>query len=189
MDVKLESIDRRTMNESDARAIAELIVAVWPKPGRTVEFRMAQLVDPWRDYDGPEAQHPRSILVREGGRVIAHSGAEPRTIRTSQGEITVLALGKVCTDPAQRGRGLGLAVILETFRLVDDGTFRWSLFQTTPDVRPFYEKLDCVLVENRIVNSLGDDPQADPFWDGVAMRYPGGSGWPEGEIDLQGPGY
>ncbi len=189
MTLQIETLDRRTMTDSDARAIAELVCSVWPKPGRTVEFRIGQLLNPWRDYDGPDELCPRSIFIREGGRVIAHAGAEPRTINTTQGKLTILALGKVCTDPAERGRTLGVAVVRRVFQLVDDGTFRWSLFQTTPEVRPFYEKLDCALVENRIVNSLADDPEADPFWDGVAMRYPAGPGWPVGQIDLLGPGY
>lgn len=189
MTVHIDTLDRRSMSEADARAIAELLCAVWPKPGRTVDSRTAELLAQWRDYDGPEAQHPRSVVVREAGRVTAHAGADPRTIGTSQGELTILALGKVCTDPAERGRKLGAAVVRGVFQLVDDGTFPWSLFQTCHFVRPFYEKLGCALVENRIVNSLADDPTANPFWDDVVMRYPATEGWPAGQIDLGGPGY
>jgi predicted N-acetyltransferase YhbS len=166
-----------------------LLCAVWPKPGRSVDSRTAQLLAQWRDYDGPKDQHPRSILISEKGRVIAHAGADPRTIGTSQGEVTILALGKVCTDPARRGEQLGAAVVREVFKLVDGGAFRWSLFQTCHHVRPFYEKLGACVVENKIVNSLADDPTANPFWDEVVMRYPSGPGWPAGQIDLRGPGY
>jgi len=56
-------------------------------------------------------------------------------------------------------------------------------------VRPFYEKLGAVVVDNRIVNSLADNPAANPFWDEVVMRYPAGGDWPSGAIDLRGPGY
>lgn len=56
-------------------------------------------------------------------------------------------------------------------------------------MRPFYEKLGACLATNRIVNSLGDDPQASPFWDEIILRYPKDRQWPEGEIDLRGPGY
>jgi predicted N-acetyltransferase YhbS len=187
--MQIETIDRRNLDESDARAIAELLCAVWPKPGRTVDTRTAELIAQWRDYNGPEAQHPRSILISEGGRVIAHAGADPRTIGTSQGELRILALHGVCTDPAERGRKLGVAVVREVFKLVDDGTYPWSLFQTSHKVRPFYDKLGACLVESRIVNSLADDPNANPFWDEVVMRYPSGAGWPAGQIDLRGPGY
>jgi predicted N-acetyltransferase YhbS len=186
---EMEILDRRSLTEADARAIAELLCAVWPKPGRTVETRTAELLAQWRDYGGPEAQHPRSVVIREGGRVIAHAGADPRTIGTSRGELTILALGKVCTHPDERGRRLGAAVVHEVFKLVDDGTFRWSLFQTSHKVRPFYEKLGACLVENRIVNSLAEDPGANPFWDNVVMRYAARTGWPAGQIDLRGPGY
>jgi predicted N-acetyltransferase YhbS len=187
--MNIETLDCRTITEADARAIAELLCAVWPKLGRTVDTRTAQLLSEWRDHSGPQDQHPRSFIVREGSRVIAHSAAFPRTIGTEDGEITVLALARVCTDPAARGRKLGYAVVGETFKLVDDGTFPWSLYQTNHQVRPFYEKFGACLVHNRFVNSLAEDPTANPFWDEIAMRYPDRSGWPEGEIDLRGPGY
>src|SRR5712671_6803995 len=95
----IETIDRRTISEPDARAIAELIVSIWPKPGRTVETFTADILTQWKDYDGPQAQHPRSFLIREGGQIVAHSSVYPRTIGTNKGDITVLALARVCTDP------------------------------------------------------------------------------------------
>jgi hypothetical protein len=121
--------------------------------------------------------------------VIAHAEGNPRTIGTSQGDMTIVALARVCTDPAERGRKLGQAVVRTVFDAVDHGPFAHSLFQTTYKVRPFYEKLGCALVTNRIVNSLADDPAASPFWDNIVMRYPAAKPWPEGEIDLRGPGY
>ena len=187
--MKIETLDRRKLSEADARAVAELLCAVWPKLGRTVETRVAQLRSEWSEYRGPEEEFPRSAVVRDGGRVIAHAAALPRVIGTSQGEITILALAQVCTDPAQRGRRLGQAVVRAVFDAVDHGPFPHALFQTTHPVRPFYEKLGCGLVTNRIVNSLGEDPAANPFWDEVVMRYPAAKPWPEGEIDLRGPGY
>jgi predicted N-acetyltransferase YhbS len=143
----------------------------------------------WRNHDGPEATFPRSVIIREGGRVIAHAAALPRTIGTSEGEMTVLALAQVCSDPELRGRKLGQAVVRAAFDLVDHGPYPHSLFQTSHHVRPFYEKLGACLVTNRIVNSLGDEPQKNPFWDEVVMRYPAAKHWPGGEIDLLGAGY
>jgi predicted GNAT family N-acyltransferase len=187
--MRIEALDLRTISEADARAIGELLVAIWPKPGRTVESRTAELLTQWKAYDGPDAQHPRSFVVRENGRVIAHASALAWTILTSAGEMTVLALARVCTAPAARGRKLGQAVTRSAFELVDDGTFPFALFQTNETVRPFYERLGAVTVDNRFVNSTAEDPHASPFWDRVIMRYPAKAGWPAGEIDLRGPGW
>ena len=150
---------------------------------------MAELMNYWKDYRGPEEQHPRLFVIRKNGRVIACASVVPKTIGTSKGDLTLLALARVCTDPAARGRGLGQQVVRAAFDLVDRGPFPFSLFQTSEKVRPFYEKLGAVVAANRFVNSQSEDPTANPFWDTVVMRYPGGSGWPEGEIDLRGPGW
>jgi predicted N-acetyltransferase YhbS len=186
---KIEVLDRRTINEANAREIAELIVSIWPKIGRTVETFAAELLTQWRDYRGPEDEYPRSFLIREAGRVVAHSSAYPRTISTARGDMTVLALARVCTDPAVRGRKFGDAVVRATFSLVDNGPFPFALFQTTMEVRPFYERLGAVAIDNTFVNSLADDPKANPFWAEVKMRYPATGGWPSGKIDLRGPGW
>jgi GNAT superfamily N-acetyltransferase len=185
----VETLDRRNLSEADARAIAELVVSIWPKPGRTVETMAADMRAQWQKYSGPERQHPRSFVVREDGRVIAHASFDPRTIGTSAGDLTVLALARVCTDPAARGRKLGQAVVRAAFDLVDDGSFRFALFQTTDDVQAFYERLGAVRIHNRFINSLGSDATASPWWSPVIMRYPSSPGWPDGQIDLRGPGY
>src|SRR4051794_34915244 len=186
---KIEVIDRRTIGEADARAIAELVVSIWPKPERTVDNFTAEILAQWKDYRGPEAERPRSFLVRDGGRVVAHASAYPRTVGTAKGDLPVLALARVCTDPAVRGRKLGDAVVRASFELVDHGPFPFALFQTTTPVRPFYERLGAVAIDNTFVNSLADDPTANPFWAGVHMRYPGTGDWPTGQIDLRGPGW
>jgi predicted N-acetyltransferase YhbS len=187
--MQIETLDHRTIGEADARAIAELLIAIWPKPGRTVETRTAEMLSQWKNYRGPEAQYPRSFLVRESGRVVAHAEADPRTVRTPMGELTVLALCRVCSDPAVRGKKLGRAVVEAAFDLVDDGAYPFALFQTRETVRPFYEKLGATPVGNRFFNSLGEDPTASPFWDPVIMRYPSTGAWPTGDIDTNGPGW
>src|SRR6476661_7756763 len=128
---KIEVIDRRNISEADARAIAELVVSIWPKPERTVDNFTAEILAQWKDYRGPEGERPRSLLVREGDRVVAHASVYPRTIGTSKGDFTVLALARVCTDPIVRGRKLGEAVVRASFELVDRGSFPFALFQTT----------------------------------------------------------
>jgi predicted GNAT family N-acyltransferase len=187
--MQIETLDQRTIRDADARAIAELLIAIWPKPNRTVETRTADILNQWQNYDGAENQYPRSFLVRENGRVIAHAQADPRVVVTSAGELTVLALCRVCTDPAVRGKKLGQAVVESAFDLVDDGTYPFALFQTRNEVRPFYEKLGAVVIENRLFNSKAADPAANPFWDPVVMRYPNSGTWPKGDIDTNGPGW
>jgi predicted N-acetyltransferase YhbS len=185
----IETVDHRTLSEADARAIAELLVAVWPKPDRTVETRTADMLNQGKNYHGPNEQFPRSFLIRENSRVIAHSYVEPRTLRTAAGDLTVLALARVCTDAAARGRHLGEAVVRRAFELVDNGTYPFALFQTRETVLPFYGKLGAQRVHNRFFNSHAADPNATPFWDTAIMRYPATGNWPEGDIDTNGPGW
>jgi hypothetical protein len=59
--MNVETPDRRSRSKADALAIAELVVCIWPKPGRTVEAMSAKIVGPWKDHSGPERQHPRSF--------------------------------------------------------------------------------------------------------------------------------
>lgn len=185
----VESLDARNYSQADARAIGELLATVWPNPEKPAEYRTQQLLALADDFAGPDSQAPRSFVVREDNRVIAHAGIISRVIGTATGNLTIAGLARVCTAPNQRGRGLGEAVVKPAFALVDEGDFPFSLFQTSPQVRPFYEKLGACVVENEIINSLGDDLHVSPFWDRIVMRYPRTGAWPEGQIDLRGPGY
>ncbi len=187
--MQIETIDRRTIQESDARAIAELLVSIWPKPGRTVETRTEELLNYWRDYKGAEAQFPRSFVVRENGRLVAHADASPRTIKVPGHDLTVLALARVCTTPETRGQGLGQALVKKAFDLVDNGTYPFALFQTKETVRPFYEKFGAAVAPNRFYNAQAEDPEADPFWDPVIMYYPNRGNWPAADVDINGPGW
>ena len=185
--MQVEVLDRRNLTEAEARPVAELLFKVFPR--RPLEDRLALFISQWRHYDGPDEFYPRSMIIRDGSRVVAHAAGPPRTIGTSEGDFTVAALALVATDPDYRGQKLGQAVVRAVFDLVDHGPFAHCLFQTSYNVQPFYEKLGAGLVTNRIVNSLADDPAANPFWDEVVMRYPIGKRWPAGEIDLRGPGF
>ena len=81
-----------------------------------------------------------------------------------------------------------LIEIEEAMQRVDQGEFPVSLFQTP---KPgFYEKLGARKVNNRFVNSKNEqDPEADPWPAEHVMIYPTPYPWPEGVIDLNGPGY
>jgi GNAT superfamily N-acetyltransferase len=185
----VEMWDARSFTPDQARIIGELLARVWPKPNVTAADRAENLLALGRDYQGPDAQAPRSYVFMEDGKLLAHSAIIPRTIGTTARDITVGGLARVCTDPAARGRGLGELIARAALGAVDSGDFPFALFQTSRRVRPFYEKLGAAVVENPIVNSLADDPMANPFWDEVVMRYPAGEEWPTGTIDLRGPGY
>jgi predicted N-acetyltransferase YhbS len=186
---RVETWDARTLTAEQALNIGELLARIWPKPNVTAADRAAQQIAFGRGYAGHDAQAPRSYVVLDGGRVIAHALIFARTVRTLAGELTIAALARVCSDPDRRGQGLGEAVVRAAFAPVDGGDFAFSLFQTSHRVRPFYEKLGCVLVDNPITNSLGEAPKASPFWDEIVMRYPATGAWPSGTIDLRGPGY
>ncbi|MCA9231528.1 MAG: GNAT family N-acetyltransferase [Planctomycetales bacterium] len=187
--MQVESLDIRNLSEAQAREIAELLVRVWPKSTKTIEIRQRQLLELGLGYEGLEERAPRSFYIREDGELIAHSAVISRSIRTASGELAIAGLTRVCTAPEQRGRGLGEIIVRPVFDLVDAGLFSFSLFQTTDNVRGFYEKLGACIVRNPIVNSLSNSPGESPFWDPVIMRYPSGGSWPSGEIDLCGPGY
>lgn len=192
--MQVEVFDIRTLSEADLRSIAELLVATWPHPEKTVAFRIEQQKELCRQFADSNNRFPLSLLVRDGERVIAHACLIPRRIGTSAGEILVAGLAKVCTDSTCRKKGLGATLVRAVFEIVDKKEaklkdFCFALFQTTDEVRPFYEKIGACTVDNPVVNSQGDHPNASPFSDSVIMRYPAGEGWPTGEIDLQGPGY
>jgi predicted N-acetyltransferase YhbS len=187
--MQVDTWDARTLTPEQALNIGELLVRIWPKPNVTAEDRAQQQLAFGKTYTGGDAQAPRSFVVLDGGRVIAHSLIFGRSIRTADGEMTIAALARVCSDPERRGQGLGDAVVRAAFDPVDAGNFPYSLFQTSHKVRPFYERLGCVLVTNPITNSLGESPKVNPFWDEIVMRYPSAGEWPAGTIDLRGPGY
>jgi predicted N-acetyltransferase YhbS len=187
--MKIEIVDRRHVARPTAQEMAILLCRVFPKPGRTVESRTADIVDGWKNDLGTEPQRPRSFIVRDGSRVIAHAEISPRIIGTQLDDMTIGALAGVCTAPEVRGQGLGALLVRSAFQLVDDGTFTFSLFQNSKGNQPFYEKLGAKKIENCIVNSMAESPRKNPFWAEVAMVYPATKPWPDGEIDLRGPGY
>lgn len=186
---RVETWDVRKLTPEQARAIGELVATIWPREGVTVEMRVEQQLAFGQSFDGPESQAPKSYVVLDGGRLIAHALTFLRQMGTSEGIWPMAALARVCSLPEYRGQGLGATVVRAAFAPIDAGVFRGSLFQTTSDVRPFYEKLGATTIDNRIVNSLADDPAANPFWSPEIMRYPGHAHWPTGTIDLRGPGY
>jgi predicted N-acetyltransferase YhbS len=107
-----------------------------------------------------------------------------REIFTTRGPLIVGALAAVCVHPGFRGRGWGADVVRAAWKYLPDIGAEASLFQT--GVPEFYEKLGARLIHNRFVDVSGP---TRPFWDKCAMVYPATFAWPDGDIDLNGPGY
>lgn len=177
------------LTDEQALAIGTLMVKTWPRPEKDAAFRARQMQSLAAMPCPSPATSSRSLVICEGDRVVAHASMQPREIETSRGKLWVLGLAGVCTDPTVRGHGLGKRIARAALGMIDDGLVEFSLFQTSHEVRPFYERLGCCLVENPITDSTAQDPSACPFWDDVVMRYPAAGDWPEGEIDLLGKGY
>ncbi len=170
-------------------AIGQLIAIVWPKTGVTATDRATQLAAFADGASESAVMIPKSFIVRDNARVVAHAAAIPRAIGTTAGELIIVGLSRVATHPDLRGRGLGASVAMAVLALVDKGDFAASLFQTSHAMQAYYERLGCTIVDNRVVNSMANDPTTNPFRDDLAMRYPATSDWPSGPIDLRGAGY
>ncbi|QDU55366.1 hypothetical protein Pan181_15550 [Aeoliella mucimassa] len=187
---QIETILTADMSRADALAIAELLIRIWPRPGVTVEDRADKLQTNRGDQNPPPEIASRSFVIRDAGRVIGHALVFPRTIGTTAGEMTIAALGSVCTDPNYRGQKLGERLVQSAWRGVDEGLLPFSLFQTSQTAKQFYDRFGCLLVENQVTDSTAEDPTACPFKDDHIVRYPGRNrDWPTGPIDLRGPGY
>ena len=69
--MKIETLDARCYAEGDIQAIVDLLMRVFTTSKKTREQRVVAMREDWCDYAGPEAQHPRSFLVRDGERMEA----------------------------------------------------------------------------------------------------------------------
>jgi GNAT superfamily N-acetyltransferase len=182
----VERLNPARITEADATAVAELNQLVWPQKNKTVEAIVGELLHKTANEElGPE-NAPIWFVVRDGSRLLVKAQTFAREIGTSQGPMTIMALCGVCARPDFRGRGLGQAVVRAALARVDAGEFAFSLFQTCRNNLPFYERLGAVVIGNRLINSRGENPEKNPFWDELAMRYPAQGAWPEGTIDLCG---
>jgi predicted N-acetyltransferase YhbS len=164
-------------------AIAKLYAATW-------------INDATDDFDA-KAKHLRNgalatpamqyVLTLDGDRLVAAGNSFAREITVGDARFTALAMAGVAVREDLRGNGLGRQVVGELLSRVDNGEYPFAIFQT--DVPGFYEKLNSRVLDNRIVNSLADDPQARPFWSSHAILYPAAFPLGKDTIDLLGPGY
>lgn len=178
------------ITSEQALAAGELIAKVWPRPNRGPAERAQQLLSLREGNNSRLERAARTFLVFDETRVIAHTLVFERMIQTESGPMSIMALAMVATDSDYRGQGLGALLVNAAFDLVDQGLFESALFQTSYQVQPFYEGFGATKIENQIINSLNEEnPEVCPFHDDLVMRYPGSNDWPEGVIDLMGPGY
>ena len=178
----VEEILAPELSDADRATLDALYGIVFPP--RATPFPVSA---PAPSIDWPNGQARRIFVVRHEGRIVATASFLPRRIQTSQGALDVLALAGVGTLPGFRLHGLGRLLVRAAFDYVDKGAFGVSLFQT--GVPGFYEKLGCRRVANPFVNSLGANPHEMPWWDAHNMIYPAAYPWPEGPVDLVGPGW
>ena len=167
--------------ETGAKIYA-LANAIWPpEPGKSAPS-LDDTLAKWRAW---EAAH--FLIGGEGDRsgdVLAHALIFRREILTPEGPLGVGALATVCVHPNCRGRGWGADVVRAAFDFLPELGVGVALFQT--GVPSFYEKLGGRLVYNQFVNG---DNLDNPFWDAFEMIHPDAFAWPDGKIDLNGPGY
>ena len=173
------------LSTEDFAAVEALSDVVYP-PEVMAEVHIPASAPP-PHLEWPAERAARVFILRHDGQIVATSWFFPRRIHTSRGPLDVLALAGVKTRPEFRGRGLGRRIVRAALEYVDRGTFPVSLFQT--NVPEFYEKLNARRVENPFTNRLAADPAATPWWDRFVMIYPARYPWPEGPIELQGPGW
>ncbi len=183
-----EILEWSSMDAADVSQIAAVrVVAFEVKEEDAVSNYAERLHSIRSGHTGSPETSTRCAVVRIDGKIIATADSFLRRIATPAGPLRVLALAGVACLPQHRGNGYGRRVARTMLQRVDQRAFDLSLFQT--GVAPFYEKLGCRLVSNRFVNSLADDPAANPWWNPQVMIYPAAAGWPDGTIDLLGPGY
>lgn len=169
----------------DLLAMVALAAKVWPDDVDDIQAAADRIAASTRTE--PDW---RNWIVRGDGQILAKAHTFARTIADERGERTILALAGVCSDPDRRGEGLGKSLVKNALDPVDNGEYPASLFQTSTNVQPFYEKLGAVRIPNPVVSSANtENPEANPFWDDVVMWYPPTGPLPAGTIDLRGPGY
>ena len=164
-------------------SVYRLIRKVWPPPPDAPPPDWDAIDRDWKNRPGIE------FVIRGGeDAVLAHSCIFVREIFTKDGPLRVGALAGVCVDPDYRGRGWGADVVRAALDYLPELGVSASLFQT--DVPGFYEKLGCRTVTNRCFDGTRPDGSLeDPFWSAYLMVFPADYAWPEGEIDINGPGY
>jgi GNAT superfamily N-acetyltransferase len=184
----VETLDLCTIRYEDALAVSQLCIETWPHPDAAPEANARRTIEQQQAGAYKPGEH-LWYLARKEDLAVASCQTFPRTIKVDGKPMTILALAGVCTRSASRGQGFGSQVVKAAFARVERLEFPFCFFQTTHRNRPFYERLGATRLETRFFNSLSTDPEADPFWDQVAMYFPASRPWPAGAVDTLGPGW
>lgn len=179
------------LSRGEIVAVVSLVYGFWPSKDKTIAELVEAFPEIGKQYRAsyPQIRLPSlRYVVWDKHKAVAHTLTFERPVITSNGEISVMALSGVCVLPSYQGKGLGAEIVRRTFGRIHGGEFDVSLFQTT--IPAFYAKLGATLVTNKFVNSRNKNhPDANPWHDEWVMIYPKSYSWPQGPIDLNGPGY
>jgi predicted N-acetyltransferase YhbS len=172
-------------------AVVSLVYGFWPSKDKTIAELVEAFPEIGKQYRAsyPQIRLPSlRYVVWDKDKAVAHALTFERPVITSNGEISVMALSGVCVLPSYQGKGLGAEIVRRTFGRIHGGEFEVSLFQTT--IPAFYTRMGATSVTNKFVNSRNKKhPDANPWHDEWVMIYPKSYSWPQGPIDLNGPGY
>ena len=179
------------LSREEIVSVVSLVYGFWPNKDKTIPELVEAFPEIGKQYRAsyPQIRLPSlRYIIWDKDKAVAHALTFERPIITGAREISVMALSGVCVLPRYQGKGLGAEIVRRTFGRIHGGEFGVSLFQTT--IPAFYEKLGATSVTNRFVNSRNKtDPDASPWHDEWVMMYPKSYSWPQGTIDLNGPGY
>jgi predicted N-acetyltransferase YhbS len=178
----LRVTDATDLTGAEWLELAELLHTVWPNPGLSAEGRAGQ-----RKNAAVERPASEVITIHAEGRLVAAGQTFGREVLVDGQRRNALALAAFAVAEDRRGEGLGKRIVREAFKRVDSGAFEFAIFQT--GVPGFYEPMNCRAIDNMVINSLSDDPDANPFNDTHVMVYPATADLGIGPVDMLGPGY
>ncbi|MFI9842098.1 GNAT family N-acetyltransferase [Nonomuraea sp. NPDC051941] len=158
------------LTEEQDAALRPLLAAAFPDRAGHFALQSWWLARPqWR------------LWLSDGDRPIAHLGVERRRIGVGDQDVYVAGIGHVCTDPAMRGRGLGVALMNELREVL---TERFGFLTCLPHVQGFYEAAGWVQVHAPVV--MSNVYTGERMTSSIPAMVLG-EGFPEGgPIDLRG---
>jgi predicted N-acetyltransferase YhbS len=178
----LRAMAAAELTDAQWLALAEFLHTVWPNPDLSSQGRAE-----YRNAAALGRPASEIITIESEGVLVAAGQIFGREVEVDGRRRNALALAAFAVAEELRGQGLGRQIVLEAFKRVDSGAFEFAIFQT--GVPGFYEPMNCRALANRVVNSLADAPDANPFHDTHIMVYPAQTALGEGVVDMCGPGY
>ena len=211
VNVGVETLAPSDLDEDDLLECSSLWSESFPKSDRT---KVTMAAERARESAGLQGELWHIVWEAKSEGAAAGEGARRRAValaRTFHRTIEcgppdcrtqrlVRALAHVFAAPDRRGRGLGRMVVQAAFSSGNREDTAVDapcplLFQSNESA--FYEKMGAaVMPRDRypVINSMGtgsDAKRRSGFWDDFTMVFPveAANSWPDGSIDLLGPGY